>query len=319
MKLQITTANKIENPPKNYGFAFIDAEDNKLKVKKYDGIIEFSKDQGGGNSLNFYKCISVNTSTKTWDGYKTIMTDGVYSFEETLTTGLTYGNGFTPIVNKVYNQDATIFTTLYKGFPEDAILSNCDTLTDAYMQYTNCEVSTDVKKFGSGSIKINSGGYIKFAHGKEYLTAVPWTAAHFFYADSYTGGSNVKALINNDDDHEWTFFLCIRTSGKLGIHMRGGSYYDASDVLAPGWHHIRVVHVGGGLLRAYLDGQFVLSVEGLRRNNDKLFIGQLASLADSSRIFDGYIDGIEFFEIPYAQLEMYTGNTAPVPNKEFTV
>jgi hypothetical protein len=45
MKLQITTANKIENPPKNYGFAFIDAEDNKLKVKKYDSsIIEFNND-----------------------------------------------------------------------------------------------------------------------------------------------------------------------------------------------------------------------------------------------------------------------------------
>ena len=297
---------------------------NEYAAGDYDGELEYKLtfyevSNLSSNSLNFYKCVSVHNYTKTWDGYKAIITTGVYSFEETLTTGLTYGNGFTPIVNKVYNQDATIFTTLYKEFPEDAILSNCDTLTDAYMQYTNCEVSTDVKKFGNGSIKINSGGYIKFAHGKEYLTAVPWTAAHFFYADSYTGGSNVKALINNDDDCKGTFFLCIRTTGKLGIHMRGGSCYDTTDVLAPGWHHIRVVHVGGGLLRAYLDGQFVLSINGLSRNNDKLFIGQLAMLEDSSRIFDGYIDGIEFFEIPYAQLETYTGDTAPVPNKEFIV
>jgi hypothetical protein len=44
MKLPITTANKIGNPQKGFGFAFIDSEDKKLKIKKYDSIIEFTND-----------------------------------------------------------------------------------------------------------------------------------------------------------------------------------------------------------------------------------------------------------------------------------
>ena len=42
MKLQITSANKVENPLQGFAFAFIDAEDKKLKIKKHDSIIEFS-------------------------------------------------------------------------------------------------------------------------------------------------------------------------------------------------------------------------------------------------------------------------------------
>lgn len=44
---------------------------------------------------------------KTWDGYKAILTDGVYVFEENLTTGLSY-SAFEPEVGKVYSADALI-------------------------------------------------------------------------------------------------------------------------------------------------------------------------------------------------------------------
>jgi hypothetical protein len=52
MKLQITTANKIENPPKNYGFAFIDEEDKKLKIKRHDSLIEFNNELSDFQLLN---------------------------------------------------------------------------------------------------------------------------------------------------------------------------------------------------------------------------------------------------------------------------
>ena len=68
MKLQITTANKIENPPKNYGFAFIDAEDNKFKIKKYDSIIEFSNDLSDVQLLDLtdYTAFEVFPTSKTY-------------------------------------------------------------------------------------------------------------------------------------------------------------------------------------------------------------------------------------------------------------
>lgn len=44
MKLPFTKAENVNKPLKGYGFAFIDSEDNKLKIKKHDSIIEFTND-----------------------------------------------------------------------------------------------------------------------------------------------------------------------------------------------------------------------------------------------------------------------------------
>ena len=52
MKLPLTTKDKIDEPLKGFGFAFIDEEDNKLKIKKYDSIIEFSNDLSDVQLLN---------------------------------------------------------------------------------------------------------------------------------------------------------------------------------------------------------------------------------------------------------------------------
>jgi hypothetical protein len=30
--------------------------------------------------MEFFKCIDINPSTKTWTGYKAVMADGVYAF-----------------------------------------------------------------------------------------------------------------------------------------------------------------------------------------------------------------------------------------------
>ena len=44
MKLPFTTKDKIGNPQKGFGFAFIDSDDKKLKIKKHDSTIEFTND-----------------------------------------------------------------------------------------------------------------------------------------------------------------------------------------------------------------------------------------------------------------------------------
>ena len=50
-----------------------------------------------------------------WSGNKAILTDGVYSFEENVTSGLTYGTGFTPVVGTVYDVEALMSCNLYLG------------------------------------------------------------------------------------------------------------------------------------------------------------------------------------------------------------
>jgi hypothetical protein len=57
---------------------------------------------------------------KTWDGYKAVLTDGVYTFEGTLTTGLVYGDGFIPEVDKIYDADAkVIIANLFGAYPTE--------------------------------------------------------------------------------------------------------------------------------------------------------------------------------------------------------
>ena len=48
----------------------------------------------------------------TWNGYKAVLVDGYYTFEETLTKGLTYGNGFIPEIDKVYDGEAMVVAEL---------------------------------------------------------------------------------------------------------------------------------------------------------------------------------------------------------------
>ena len=60
-----------------------------------------------GGSMDLYKCASVDKTNKTWTGYKAVLSDGLYSFEETLTESLVYGEMITPQVGTIYNEDAT--------------------------------------------------------------------------------------------------------------------------------------------------------------------------------------------------------------------
>lgn len=69
-----------------------------------------------GNSGYFYKCASVDTASQTWTGYRALLTNGVYSFMPTVTTGLTY-SVVTPAVGKVYADGALVEAKLYEGIP----------------------------------------------------------------------------------------------------------------------------------------------------------------------------------------------------------
>jgi hypothetical protein len=105
MKLPITTIDKIKNPQKGFGYAFIDAEDNRLKVKKHDSIIEFSNDQSG-RSCKFYECAEVIEQSEGGvlvsgitglNGYSDDEVNGLYTYGELTdciaSTGYTHEKG----------------------------------------------------------------------------------------------------------------------------------------------------------------------------------------------------------------------------------
>ena len=59
--------------------------------------------------------------TNTWTGYKAVLSGGVYSFESTATSGLTYTT-VTPQIGSVYADGALVQANLYQGMPTDGLV-----------------------------------------------------------------------------------------------------------------------------------------------------------------------------------------------------
>lgn len=78
----------------------------------------------GGTSAEYYKCASVDTSAKTWSGYKAVFdsTAGTWSFESGVTAGLTY-TSVTPVVGVIYTKDALVTVSMLYDKLFDGIIS----------------------------------------------------------------------------------------------------------------------------------------------------------------------------------------------------
>ena len=100
------------------GSVLLFSEDGeKLVAKLPDGTF---KEIGG--SGEYYRCASVDTSTKTWTGYKAVLNDGVYTFEDTVTQGLAY-TSVMPQVGNIYSADAMARVAyLYDGIPSEGLI-----------------------------------------------------------------------------------------------------------------------------------------------------------------------------------------------------
>lgn len=127
------------------------AVSDSAKLDTYYALVNEIQ-QGGGSSMEIYKCTSVDTVNKTWSGYKAILSDNIYSFADTVTTGLTYGKGLTPTVGKIYDTDVLfevkyLFNGLYLVSPtamtsdqnDEWDISCSSTRTNAYEAFNGAD------------------------------------------------------------------------------------------------------------------------------------------------------------------------------------
>lgn len=82
---------------------------------------QYAENIQSGGETSFYECVSVDTESLTWSGYKAYLTANdagqyYYAFEEVLTENLTYGNGFTPEVGSIYDEGAKLLISqIHRG------------------------------------------------------------------------------------------------------------------------------------------------------------------------------------------------------------
>ena len=99
-----------------------------------------------GKSMQFYKCASVDTASKTWTGYRAVLKDGGYSFETELTEGLFCDEGYTPAVGAVYSGDAMIAV---RGLWQNIITEGL-VFRASFSSSTTAETGQDMSDLPSG-------------------------------------------------------------------------------------------------------------------------------------------------------------------------
>ena len=160
-------------------------------------------------------------STNTWSGYKAVFnpTDGTWSFEDTVTEGLSY-IGITPVVGKIYSADTTIQVGYIKL---DGILND---ETVKFLLYPKLNGTLeDVSTGGNGVTVTNTGSVavendrIVFGEGK--ALTIP---ANTLPDDIFVAGK--PFLI------EFQGIIPAYTSKTCGAFARkeGSMYYDRLDM-----------------------------------------------------------------------------------------
>lgn len=245
----------------------------------YTGDLEYSGSVGGSWSdttdwmtVEGMSCldskVEVDTDVpKTWDGYKAVQSGGVYTFEKTLTTGLTYGSAYQPIIDKLYSPDASLcFQGIKMAIPDDPLIylslsGEANTAeTGQALTYPG-----ELKKYTFSEI-IDGIPCITFLSSSGIIVAQPlpldgdFTISSWCRANTYGGVASIWK-IGTESKNEMR--LGTRDNGNLIIetYSSDGQRSEISNVGKQfSWFHI-VVKKQSNIVSAYLDGYFVGSVE----------------------------------------------------------
>ena len=248
-----------------------------------------------GEAAEYYKCASVDTANKTWAGYKLVLTDGIYSFEETVTEGLTFGNGFYPAVGQTYNSDATITAHPWIGMPSAGLVFYAP-FTE---QLATAETGQALVKQGNDPSFVIQNGIpcmriqntrIDTSENSGITGGGPITLSAWFMD---VGGGGVTSAVNNGDNSGASMVAIGASGGYAFCSGYGGSYdwvaYDRT--LQDRMHHVLCTY-GDSVIRLYVDGQKVIEeYTDISMQPNTLCIGS----AHGSYYFDGYIGHVRMY------------------------
>lgn len=213
-----------------------------------------------GEATEYYKCASVDTVNKTWTGYKAVLTDGIYSFEETVTEGLTYT--IIPEIGGIYTDGTNVrIAFLNTGFPDDYVFFNSLSSFDGW----------DVR--GATIVEDDNRSVFQTANDGEAQSAVITTNPGVPLGNNPVSLSFwFKRISENDDCWCGIGYGSSGTSNRIawglindypGVTYWAHDYFQSefSRITDTNWHHI-VVTFDGNKTKNYIDGSLVWEWEG---------------------------------------------------------
>lgn len=254
----------------------------------------------GGTSAEYYKCASVDTSKKTWSGYKAVFDSGTgtWSFESDVTEGLTY-TSVTPIVGSIYSADALIkVSSMWNGVPSSNLVFYLP-----LSETTIADVGPELTSSGTIVHTVMNGIPCAYFNGNSYLYAssvsMPTGASPramslwFKYKDipgttssdaaMFAGWGTTTGLGRFDAYVEAQELYTIYSNGALDSGIK---------IQDTNWHHI-LMQYNGATSEIYYDGQLAASeAKTLGTKNNYLYVG---ARENGEYAFDGYLAGIRIY------------------------
>ena len=231
----------------------------------------------------------------TWTGYKAVLTtdaDGkkYYEFEETITEGLSYGYGFTPIVGKVYDREAMV---------EAQLITKSEMPTDGLLFFAPLEYQKSTAETGQ---ILNYNGNVRFMETDGRQCA-------YFDGDSYLQFSDNSFPSTNENRtvacrfkiqtllETWSKIFeygmnymaskfCIAINDPEGVcfSQNGGEIF--AGVMPSGWCSVVVTQDSTAGQKIYIDG--ILKASGNVNVETELGTGYIGR-GLSGEYFKGYI------------------------------
>lgn len=187
----------------------------------------------------------------------------------------------------------------------------------------NAQISTSVKKFGTGSMYFDGNGdYLHFPYPTEYFASNSWTIESWVYFNSLA--SNVGIVGYSDLMFTRISSSAIRIEYRNNPSSPGWMVNESSYTFSTGtWYHIAFV-LNNGSFRTYINGTAIGSAStGVGAGAwggtgpQKLIIGATDQYTfDSVDTFlNGYMDEVRITNGVARYTANFTAPTAPFPNK----
>jgi hypothetical protein len=253
-------------------------------------------DEGNGSGTANVALMK-GSSEKTWTGYKAVLTDGVYTFEENVTSGLTYGTAYTPKVDGVFNADATVSVNkLWNGIiiPAEGLVFHASlnsasnkaetgqTLSAQGMQFTTWK-GIPCGYFNSGNITFTPDG---LPSGDSDRTVSCW--AYILPQ----GNRPILLVYGGDGDNSAYVFEVEGGRLSAGGHGSGTNVWGNTSILKEKWLHLAIVH-SNGYEYFYIDG--IADGTSEMHRDTQLIQGSIGSeYASSDRLY-GYMAGVRVY------------------------